>query len=65
MAKAKSTTLPLPGNSSGTQNFNSEQEWVAPDESNNGNLGFDDGYGGKPAKSLTGPGPFGPLKAGR
>ena len=59
MAKSKhNAVLPLPGNSNATQNFNKEQEWKSPDDSNNGNIGFDDAYGGKPAKALTGPGSF-------
>ena len=65
MAKSKYNLIPLPGNSSGVQNFNEEQKWEQPDDSNNGNIGFDDNYGGKPAKPLTGPGPFANLKAGR
>jgi hypothetical protein len=62
MAQSKYNTLPLPGNSSATQDFNKEQEWIAPDDSNNGNLDFE---GLVEPKPLTGAGPFGPLKGGR
>ena len=62
MAKSFYNVLPLPGNSSATQDFNQEQKWIKPDDSNNGNLGFEDLVEPKP---LTGPGPFGALKGGR
>ncbi len=66
MANSKhNSVLPLPGNSSGTQNFNKEQEWQSPDDSNNGNIGFDESYGGNPAKVPDGGGPFKNLKGGR
>ena len=62
MAQSKYNTLPLPGNSSATQDFNKEQEWIQPDDSENGNIGFE---GLVEPKPLTGPGPFGPLKGSR
>jgi len=65
MAKPKSTILPLPGNSSGDQNFNSEQVWQEPDPPEaNGNIGFDENYGLNEAKAVS-QSPFANLKGGR
>lgn len=64
-ADPKMKVFPLPGNSLGDPDFFSEGPAPVPDESKNGNIGFDDAYGGKPSKSLTGPLPWKNLRTGR
>jgi hypothetical protein len=64
-ADPKMVILPYPGNAFRDPDFFSMDRGPAPDESNNGNIGWDDDYAGKPPKTLTGPVPWKNLRTGR
>ena len=67
MPDPKSANHDLPGNDQADPDFYRSDATAkrAPNQPDNGNIGFDQTFGEAPGKALTGTGPFKNLKGGR